>query len=675
MKKKIKVSYIVAGLIMIIEFVVLAVFYLFTNSQLTKSISDSTVNSMQTIVTERSTIIENYVRETEAYLTAYSRASDVINLLKNPADPVAQANAQKYTETYSKDMENLEGIYAAEWNTHVLAHTNAQVVGITTREGDPLKELQDAMLASEGVYNTGIIISPASQQQIISMYRAVYDENNNPIGYVGGGIFTTALKELLDSLTVNGLENAKYYLVNSDTGEYIFHESDEKIGTVTENPYILEALKTMHSESNGFNETDKGDITAYHHMKDRGWVFVLTDTAEEIFASTKSVKMILLALCIIALLLLTSVTFIIISRAMKPLNPIGHALMRMARCDVRKDKRLEKYITRRDDLGDIAIASVTLMDSLVDIISTLKDCTENVDIKSKSLYDTSIKLVDSVTENIAVTEELSASLESVNNAADNIKMEIGHIKNNINSTVESITGSNKASDAMLDNAKQMKDTAEKAFRDTKVKLEEARATANEALESLQTLKEIDEMATEILGITDQTNLLSLNASIEAARAGEAGKGFAVVAGEIKSLADTSASTAANIQKLCEASNRSIEAVQTCIEDIMQFIEKDILENFGNFSERSNTYSESVNVIKSDIQNVTGFVNELKNSVGGISENITSVTVATKENNEAIGVVVQNDEQISLIAEMTKSQSEENQYVVKQLDEIISKFTV
>ncbi len=675
MKRKIKISYTVAALIMIIQFIVLSVFYLFTNSQLTKNIRESAIDSMQTVVTERSTIIENYVREVEAYLTAYSRSSDVINLLKNPNDPNAQAVAQKYTEKYSADMDNLEGIYAAEWNTHVVTHTNAKVVGITTREGDSLKALQDTLLASDGVYNAGFIISPASQQQIISMYRPVLDESNNPIGLVGGGIFTTALKQLLDGLPANGMENAKYYLVNAHTGEYIFHESDEKIGTVTENPYILETLDSMSSQSNGFNEADNGDITAYHYIESRGWVFALTDTADEIFASANTVRMILIVLCIAALVFLTVISFIVISTAMKPISVISNKLMNMANCDIRKDAKLIRYTKRRDDLGDIAVASETLLEALIDIMKTLKECTENVDVKSKSLHDTSIKLVDSVTENIAVTEELSASLESVNGATDNIKAEIGLIKDSINSAVDSINCSSKASDEMLENARDMKDTAEKAFQETKDKLSEARATANEAMESLQTLKEIDEMATEILSITDQTNLLSLNASIEAARAGEAGKGFAVVAGEIKSLADTSASTAANIQKLCEASNRSIAAVQRCIEDIILFVERDVLQNFGNFSERSNAYSESVNIIKSDIVDVTGFVNNLKTSVGQISDNITNVTVATKENSEAIGVVVENDEQIGLIADMTKTQSKDNQNVAKQLDLIINKFTL
>ena len=675
MKRKIKISYVVATLIMIIQFIVLSVFYVFTNSQLTKNIRESAINSMQTVVTERSTIIENYAREVEAYLTAYSRSSDIINLLKNPNDASAQANAQKYTEKYSADMDNLEGIYAAEWNTHVVTHTNPEVVGITTREGESLKVLQDTLLANDGVYNAGFIISPASQQQIISMYRPVLGENNEPIGLVGGGIFTTALKELLDGLPANGMEHAQYYLINADTGEYIFNQSDELIGTVTENPYILKTLEKMSSQSNGFNEADNGDITVYHYIEGRGWVFVLTDTADEIFASANTVRMILMGLCIVALVFLTVTSFVVISTAMKPINTISNKLMNMANCDIRKDTKLEKYTKRRDDFGDIADASETLLKSLIDIIKTLKECAKNVDDKSEALHDTSIKLVDSVTENIAVTEELSASLESVNGATDNIQVEIGHIKDSINSAVDSINCSSKASDEMLDNARQMKDTAEKAFQDTKYKLQEARATANEALESLQTLKEIDEMATEILSITDQTNLLSLNASIEAARAGEAGKGFAVVAGEIKSLADTSASTAANIQKLCEASNRSIAAVQRCIEDIMQFVERDVLQSFGNFSERSNAYSESVNTIKGDIVDVTGFVNNLKSSVEQISDNITNVTVATKENSEAIGVVVENDEQIGLIADMTKTQSKENQNVSKQLDLIINRFTL
>ncbi|MBQ3028149.1 MAG: cache domain-containing protein, partial [Lachnospiraceae bacterium] len=208
-KRKIKVSWLITALLLVIQTVALVAVYLFVNGALTSNIRENTLANMRTIVEERSLLIENYVRETERYLTAYSRAGEINELLKNPTDPEAVAAAQKFTETYSADMENLEGIYASEWNTHVLAHTSAGVVGITTRTGDGLKALQESMLAADGVYNTGFIFSPATGKQIVSMYRACYDENGNPIGLVGGGIFISGLKEELDSLPVADLTQAK----------------------------------------------------------------------------------------------------------------------------------------------------------------------------------------------------------------------------------------------------------------------------------------------------------------------------------------------------------------------------------------------------------------------------------------------------------------------------------
>lgn len=145
--------------VLVMQTVIMGAMVLFVGNSIANNTKKSTTNNMETVVEERSRIIENYIQEMEGILTAYSRAGEIQDILKNPTDAAAQAAAQAYTEKFSADIHNLEGIYVSEWNTHVLAHTNAGVVGITTREGDPLKALQDAMLAADGVYNTGIIIS------------------------------------------------------------------------------------------------------------------------------------------------------------------------------------------------------------------------------------------------------------------------------------------------------------------------------------------------------------------------------------------------------------------------------------------------------------------------------------------------------------------------------------
>lgn len=85
----------------------------------------------------------------------------------------------------------------------------------------------------------------------------------------------------------------------------------------------------------------------------------------------------------------------------------------------------------------------------------------------------------------------------------------------------------------------MQTLANNSMVNTNTQIAENQKAIENAMEELQSLMRIDEMASQILDITSQTNLLSLNASIEAARVGEAGKGFAVVAGEIGNLASNS----------------------------------------------------------------------------------------------------------------------------------------
>lgn len=173
-------------------------------------------NHLGRTAADRSEIICNYIKSTEDTLSAYLKAEQIYDLLRDPSNEEYVAAAQKYTENFSRDLTNLEGIYASSWDTGMLTHTSAKVVGKITRpDEDRRKQLHDAILATEGVYNTGIIISPATGEQIISMYKAVREEDGSHIGLGGTGIFTNGLVDKLDEMPLDGLEGAQYYLVNS----------------------------------------------------------------------------------------------------------------------------------------------------------------------------------------------------------------------------------------------------------------------------------------------------------------------------------------------------------------------------------------------------------------------------------------------------------------------------
>lgn len=130
-----------------------------------------------------------------------------------------------------------------------------------------------------------------------------------------------------------------------------------------------------------------------------------------------------------------------------------------------------------------------------------------------------------------------------------------------------------------------------------------------------------------------------------------------------------------VDELCLNSNASIASVKECVENIIAFVENDILKKFENFAERSTEYSEAVDAIKNDIETVGGFIKELNLSVEQISQSIGGVVTSTQENNSAIAVIVEKNETAAAIAETTQKQSEENKEIVKQLETLLSKFTV
>ncbi|MBR3418866.1 MAG: diguanylate cyclase [Oscillospiraceae bacterium] len=293
-----------ANRILVIELVIMILLLLVVTTIVSNRTRQNALDHMATVTDERSKIVSNYVDRAEAALTAYSRSAQIINLLKNPDNDKALQAAQKYTVTYSKDIPFLEGIYASKWTTQVLVHTNSKIAGMITRKTpESLEQLQNAMLeAGNGVYDTGIISSPASHKQIVSMYKAVYDENMNPIGLVGIGIFTDGLISDLDKLASRDLEQSTYSMIDVATKQYIFHANSYMIQKEAETPEVLALCDRFSNPADTsdtvgnfeFKEDGVNYVSAYSYMPDHNWILMFNDTRSEVYGLTYAMRLFLL---------------------------------------------------------------------------------------------------------------------------------------------------------------------------------------------------------------------------------------------------------------------------------------------------------------------------------------------------------------------------------------------
>ena len=142
-------------------------------TQTTQQIKSQTHDSLVQVIENVGSSFDTIAAKNGNLLMGYSKAPIVKQAILHPEDAALQAQAEAYTVDFFSTLEGWEGIYIADWNSKVLAHSSDAAVGMVLREGDALTGLQNNILAADGVFNTGIITSPASGQLIMSMYYPI----------------------------------------------------------------------------------------------------------------------------------------------------------------------------------------------------------------------------------------------------------------------------------------------------------------------------------------------------------------------------------------------------------------------------------------------------------------------------------------------------------------------
>ncbi len=328
----------------------------------------------------------------------------------------------------------------------------------------------------------------------------------------------------------------------------------------------------------------------------------------------------------------------------------------------------------------------------VDTLSLLADQTANdlhglMETISKEISEKS-SAIDSVSREInrlieALNEEVSSILEVTDSLSGGMDINSAGVQE-MNATTEEINASSvsiyEESAKGLENAKLIEKRATELKSNAAVSITTARniytGTQEKLLEAIEASKQVSqiiELSNAIMNISEQTNLLSLNASIEAARAGEAGRGFAIVAESIKGLADESKETTEQINEITTAVTQSVENLSACTVQLMDFINQNVMADYQTLENIGQSYSEDAHFINDTLTSFNGSANELSSALHTLSQSIEDIAHATNEGAASAADILERNhdmqQNLQSILNMSRTLSSSS----KDLTELIESF--
>ncbi|MCI9462767.1 MAG: hypothetical protein HFI48_02625 [Lachnospiraceae bacterium] len=604
------------------------------NGQMTKVMKASIMSQLNNSVETQAEIVRSYVDKAETYLIGYAQAPKMIETLQDTGDAGNVTQLQEYTDRYAGTGDNLENIYAADYNSTVVASHVQGVIGVTLREGDALKQLQDAIAG--GMYNTGIMASKATGAQVISMYYPVNNKDGQPVGYVGAAIFAENLRDTLNELS-GKREGSSYMLLDAAAGTYIFCPNDELIGAAIESEDVLQMIELAKNAENKessleYMDTESGRkmISAIYYMEERDWVLVALSDWDIAFESVQALTNMLAILCIVVLVVISLTVWGSVSMIARDISGEAGIIQEIGTLDFTGREKLNKYCGRKDEVGMIADATRVLVDASYHVVVELQE-------KSRELLKTAGEMNKSSAVTFDTVKSVESAIHEIAMGASNQASETNSASNSVVHIGNQIAETKDKSSTLYGVAENINSSGEEAIK-TLQTLGDINEQAKNAVEQInkQTLTtnesvlKIRDAAQLITSIAEETNLLSLNASIEAARAGEQGSGFAVVAGQIKKLAEQSNDSAKYIDSVIDVLlQESSEAVQIMddVKEIMKLQSERLADTKSCFEE----VTQNVIVTQQEIANITQNISDMDEERIGVVDAVQSLTAIAEEN--------------------------------------------
>lgn len=490
------------------------------------------------------------------------------------------------------------------------------------------------------LYDLTVAYGAEIEQQIETQgYNTATDYNN--------------LSATLEGIGIQGVSSSYAYLVSAD-GIMLYHPTKDKVGQPVENAVVKGVVEKLQAgtvpEPEVVSYEFKGAIkyAAYAITEKGNCILVISADEDEIMKPVTEVIGIGTFCSIVLVVIFVLVAYFIVNRIVKPVIQVTDIVGKLAHMDFSEIEGQEKLVARKDETGMMSRAVAELRGQLANVVSDLRD-------QSQQLFSASDSLNNNASETASTVEQVEKAVSEIAEGASSQADETQKATENVILMGNMVEETAQEVDNLITNANEMKASSDEASA-TLVELEKINTQAKEAIDVIyeqtnttnESAMKIREATSLITSIAEETNLLSLNASIEAARAGEQGRGFAVVAGQI--------------QKLAEQSNESARQIEGIIDSLIADSQKSV----ATMDEVKEIMSKQI----SSVEKTDEIFTQVKDGINTSIDGVNRIADKTRKLDEARVNVVDVVQNLTAIAQENAASTEETSASVTQVSNIV-----
>ena len=494
------------------------------------------------------------------------------------------------------------------------------------------------------------------------------------IGIIGMDIAFDKFTSTVENATV--FETGSAFLADAN-GNIAYHKTIEAgtaVSQVDESGVMAGALADPSKEGLPVNYTYQGELKDMcYRTLTNGMKYVLTAPESEMKSAASRITMLIVVGMLIAVAISVVIGVLMGLVITRPITQINDIVSKTAQFDFAKNENSDKLCKRQDETGTMANSLREMRASLRAMVLDIKTTYSDLDDTLEKLSDTTERVKGMSGENTETTQGLAAAMQETAAAMETVNNTVSQIRERAQVIRDNSREGERASLESKQRAGDLKNTTGEAQNKTTQMYRGVQEKSAAAMEQARAVEKINQLTQSILDISGQTNLLALNASIEAARAGEAGRGFAVVADEIGGLASQTSSTVSNINGITTEVNQAVENMESCLQEILSFLEGTVLKDYSDFMGVAEKYTQDASDFEENMKAIGVEVETLLSAIVEIADSVNNITLTVSDAANNISNIAQKTLDVSQLVEGNAELMETNSENVVKLKNIVDMF--